>query len=141
MQLESYLHFNGNCEEALSFYADVFKGRIDSLNRFEGSPMEREVGDANKKRIMHATLVAGDLRLMASDGMPEHKHSAGSNVSLSLGTSDGAEGERVFNALAQGGKVDMPLQPVFWGGRYGMLTDRFGISWMISIGHTESEQQ
>lgn len=132
MQLEPYLHFDGNCEEALTFYADVLKGQIENLNRFEGSPMEHEVGDADKKRVMHATLVARDLRLMASDGMPEHKRSTDSNVSLSLATNDGAEGERVFNALAHGGTIDMPLQPVFWGGRYGMLTDRFGVSWMMS---------
>jgi len=134
MQLDAYLHFNGNCEEALDFYAAALGGKIENLNRFEGWPMEKEVGDDAKQRVMHATLVAGDLKLMASDGLPEHEHHAGtdSNVSLSLGTSDRAEADRVFAALSDGGKVTQPLEPVFWGGRFGMLTDRFGISWMMS---------
>jgi len=116
MQLDAYLHFNGNCEQALDFYAAALGGRIENLNRFEGSPMEKEVGDAAKQRIMHATLVAGDLKLMASDGLAEHEHHAGtdSNVSLSLGTSDRAEAERVSRHFPRAEK-----SPCRWSRRSG----------------------
>ena len=133
MQLFPYLHFRGNCEEALTFYAGALHGQIDGLQRFAGSPMEARVGDAHKNKVMHAAFVAGELRFMASDGLPgADRPVSDSNISLSLSTPDGAEAQRVFDALSEGGTVDMPLQSVFWGGRFGMLTDRFGVDWMMS---------
>ena len=131
MELEPYLFFYGRCEEALNFYKDVFGGEISSVHRFEGSPMEAQLPPNFKNKIMHANFKSPDLKFMASDGKPGQAQTEG-NVSLSLATEDAAEGERVFNALAQGGKISMPFQDVFWGGKYGALTDKFGIDWMMT---------
>ena len=132
MQLEPYLFFHGRCEEALNFYKACLGGEIAELNRFAGSPMESEVSDDYKNKIMHASFVCGDIRFMASDGRPGPGPDGEDDISLSLATSDAAEGERVFDALAQGGTVSMPFADQFWGGKFGSLTDRFGVQWMIS---------
>ncbi len=133
MDVTPYLHFDGNCEEAITFYASVLHGSIESLNRYGGSPLEAMAGEAHKDKIMHATVAAGDLKLMASDAVPGHERGPGSaKISLSLHSADAAEAAKTFEALAAGGEVTMPLQEVFWGGRFGMLTDRFGIGWMMS---------
>ncbi len=132
MQLNPYLHFDGNCEAALEFYAAALRGKLVGINRYAGSPMEATVGDAYKHEIMHASFEAGDVRFMASDSPNDEPRATDSNVSLSLYTADNGEGQRIFDALAAGGAIRMPLQDVFWGGHFGMLKDRFGISWMIS---------
>jgi PhnB protein len=133
MQLEPYLFFHGRCEEALNFYKECLRGEITSINRFEGSPMEASVGPDFKDKVMHASFVAGDVKFMASDGQPGSAPDGDDDIALSLATGDAAEGERVFNALAAGGTVSMPLKEQFWGGRFGSLTDRFGVQWMVSI--------
>jgi len=131
MQLEPYLFFYGRCEEALNFYKDVFGGEIIALNRFEGSPMESQVAPDERRNVMHATFKAPGLSFMAADGSAAGPVGEG-NVSLSLATSDDAEARRVFDKLSQGGKVTMPFDNVFWGGKFGMLSDRFGVCWMVS---------
>ncbi|MBC5825019.1 MAG: VOC family protein [Candidatus Eremiobacteraeota bacterium] len=134
MELEPYLHFNGNCEEALNFYKGIFGGEITSLNRYAGSPMEANMPAEHRQRIMHANFKSPTLKFMGADGMSESQaaKAADSRISLSLGTSDEKEAERVFNALAAGGSVDMPLQDTFWGAKFGTLTDKYGIDWMIN---------
>ena len=133
MQLEPYLFFHGRCEEALNFYQAALGGEITELNRFAGSPMDEHTPADYKQKIMHAGFVAGDVKFMASDGRPGDPPDGDDDIALSLATSDAAEGERVFNALAEGGTVSMPLAEQFWGGKFGGLTDRFGVQWMISI--------
>jgi len=133
MELEPYLFFHGRCEEALNFYKECLRGEIVGLNRFAGSPMESQVGSDYKDKVMHASFVAGDVKFMASDGRPAAPRDGDDDIALSLATGDAAEGERVFNALAAGGQVTMPLQDVFWGGKFGSLTDRFGVQWMVSV--------
>jgi PhnB protein len=133
VQLEPYLFFHGRCEEALNFYARCLGGEIVGLNRFGGSPMEGDVDAGWRDKIMHASLVAGDVKFMASDGRPGSPPDGQDDVALSLATGDAAEGERVFNALADGGSVDRPLADAFWGGKFGALTDRFGVQWMVSV--------
>jgi PhnB protein len=133
MQLEPYLFFHGRCEEALNFYKECLHGDIVGINRFEGSPMAEQVGPEYRDKVMHASFVAGDVKFMASDGRPGETLSRNDDIALSLATSDNAEGERVFNALARGGQITMPLQEAFWGGKFGSLTDRFGVAWMVSI--------
>ena len=128
MQLEPYLFFHGNAEEALTFYCDVFGGEITALNRYEGSPMEAEVDD--KRQVMHASFRAPGVAFMAADSS-RHNAQTG-NISMSLGSSDVAESQRVFDKLAQGGTVTMPFGETFWGAKFGMLTDRFGIDWMVN---------
>jgi PhnB protein len=133
MQLEPYLFFHGTCEEALNFYKRCLGGEITGLNRFAGSPMEQQVDAGYREKIMHASFVAGDVKFMASDGRPGSPSDGDGDIALSLATNDAAEGERVFNALAEGGKVTMPLEDAFWGARFGSLTDRFGVQWLISV--------
>jgi len=133
MQLEPYLFFHGKCEEALNFYKKCLGGEITSINRFAGSPMESDVDAAFRDKVMHASFVADGVQFMASDGRPGAPPDGEDDIALSLATSDPAEGERVFNALAEGGQVTMPLSDVFWGGRFGSLTDRYGVQWMVSV--------
>jgi PhnB protein len=130
MQLEPYLFFEGNCEEALTFYKDVFGGEI-SLMRYEGSPLESEMPPDYKQKVMHGNFKAPTLSFMGADTAPSH-HRHGGIIALSLATTDETEGRRVYAKLAEGGTATMPLDKVFWGGLFGMVTDRFGIDWMIS---------
>ncbi len=133
MQLEPYLCFYGRCEEALEFYKSALGGEYE-LNRFEGSPMAEQVDEGFRTKIMHADFKGPNFSFMASDGRAEKAYDPqDGNISLSLATLDRAEGERVFTALSQGGEVTMPLNETFWGGTFGMLTDRYGIEWMITI--------
>lgn len=130
MQLEPYIFFYGRCEEALEFYKRAIGGDYE-LSRFEGSPMADQVPPDFRNKVMHATFNAPGFSFMASDGQPGKTLSEEGNVSLCIATSDFAEAERVFNALAEGGNVMMPLGDAFWGGKFGVLTDRFKTEWMV----------
>jgi len=133
MQLEPYIFFHGRCEEALSFYVKCFGGEVVQMSRMSDAPAEFQ-GDASwSNKVMHATFVAGDLKFMASDGRPGNPPDGEDDIALSVATNDAGQGERVFNALSEGGKVEMALQDAFWGGRFGQVTDKFGIQWMVSI--------
>ncbi len=133
MQLVPYIFFYGRCEEALEFYKQTFGGTYELL-RNEDSPMRDEVAADSGKKVMHATFHGPSIDFMASDGreVKQVDPDAG-NISLGLSLSDQGEGERVFNALSQGGKVTMPLGEAFWGGKFGMLVDRFGTEWLVNI--------
>lgn len=137
MQLNPYLAFNGTCEAALNFYKDVLGGEIAYMQRFGDSPME--ISDDAKNRIMHATFNFGGNSFMASDSMPGQDAPDCSNISMSLGTDDIEATNRTFAALSEGGRVNMPLENTFWGARFGMLTDKFGINWMINCELPKSE--
>jgi PhnB protein len=125
-----YLSFSGNCEEALNFYASVLGGRIEGLNRFAGSPMESDVPPDFKNKIMHGSLTSPLGTLMGADS--SQSLDEGNRISLSI-TPQSADADRIFGRLAEGGTVMMPLQEVFWGGRFGVVTDRYGFSWMLSV--------
>jgi PhnB protein len=134
MQLEPYLLFDGTCEAALNFYKDIFGGQIDGLSRWSEMPKGSEgpsVTPETENRVMHANFRAPGLSFMASDATPGKKYGEGP-ISLSLGTDQVAEAERVFNRLAEGGNVEMPMTDMFWGARFGMLTDKYGIDWMVN---------
>lgn len=130
MQLHPYLTFYGSCEAALNFYKTIFGGEIVGLSYFGDSPME--IGEDDKKRVMHATFNFGNNSFMASDSMPGQDAPTRSNITLSLGTDDLEATNHTFAALAEGGQITMPLEDTFWGARFGMLTDKFGIHWMIN---------
>ena len=130
MKLVPYLGFNGNCEEAINFYNDVFNGEITQLGRYGESPME--TADELKDKIMHARLQFGDTLIMFSDMMGKHEAQAGNMISLSIDCDSTDQLEKVFSGMSQGGKVTMPLQDQFWGARFGMLTDKYGIHWMFN---------
>ena len=133
MQIEGYLFFNGNCEEALNFYAQALGGKVTALMRYEGSPMEKEVPAAWRNKVMHSNFEAEGAKFMASDTMPGMPAPIYGGFSMSLYVpNDKAKAEKLFNALAKGGKVTMPFAPPFWGGHFGMLIDPFGVPWMVS---------
>ena len=90
------------------------------------------IADEHKTMVMHSTFVSPALKFMASDGRPGSRPAETGNITMSLATKDIAEGERVFAALAAGGTVEMPLADAFWGARFGLLTDRYGIAWMLN---------
>ena len=129
MQLTPYLMFNGNCEEALNFYAKTIGGDIQNLSRFEGSPVEGVTSD--KQKVMHANFEGKGISFMASDGAQQTVANIG-NIHLCIDFKDAAAMENVFNAMSEGGKVTMPLQDTFWGAKFGMFTDKFGINWMFN---------
>jgi|SRR5215471_12292358 len=131
MQVNTYLNFNGQCEEAFRFYEKVFGGKIDAMIPHEGTPAAEHVPAAWLKKIMHAHLVAGNVVLMGSDVPPE-RYSQPKGFAVALHTKQVSEGERIFHALAEGGKVGMPMQETFWEVKFGMLVDRFGIPWMVN---------
>jgi PhnB protein len=134
MQLEPYIYFHGTCEEALAFYAKCLDGKVVGLTRFADSPMQEHAPPGYRDKVMHATLEADGIRLMASDGRPGSPPDGEDDIALSLGLPDAERAKRIFDALADGGEVTMPFEDAFWGGKFGSLTDRFGIQWMLSAG-------
>jgi PhnB protein len=131
MQLNPYLTFNGQCEEAFRFYEKVLGGKIEAMMPHEGSPMEQHVPPKWRSKIMHARLRLGDEVLMGSDAPPD-RYQPMQGFSVTLGIQDPAEAERVFHALSERGTVQMPIEKTFWALRFGMLVDQFGTPWMIN---------
>lgn len=130
MQLNPYLTFNGNCEEAFKFYAQALGGKILAMMSYAEMPGEKPAPEMSK-RIMHARMTVGDTLLMASDcHSGEDVEMKG--VMIALNVPDPKEADRVFQALAKDGKVQMDIQETFWAHRFGMLADRFGTPWMIN---------
>ena len=132
--VQPYLFFGGRCDEALEFYRTTLGAQVDFLMRYKESPEPLPPGrlpPGFEDKVMHATFRVGESTLMASDGCEEGPKFAG--FSLSLAVSTQAEADRVFTALAAGGQVQMPLTKTFWSPCFGMLTDRFGIGWMVSV--------
>ena len=129
--LGMYLFFDGNCAEAMRFYERALGGKLEALMTHAQSPVAAQTPPGSANRIMHASLNLGDHRLMASDAMPGH-YEGMKGFSLSLSYPTAAEAKRVFDALAEGGKVTMPLDKTFWAEAFGMLVDRFGTPWMVN---------
>lgn len=141
MQLNPYVSFNGQCEQAFKFYEKVLGGKITFMMTWGEMPGGADQFPAEAlKLIMHATLKVGDAVLMGADSPPgTYQHPKGTNVSLHL--KDIAEGERIFNALAENGTVQMPFAETFWSPGFGMCVDQFGIPWMVNCeGPAESEK-
>ena len=136
-QVNPYITFNGNCEEAFNFYKSVFGGEFPYIGRFGDMPAEegKQVSEEEKNRIMHVSLpISQETVLMGSDTGDDWSsgHQSGNNISLSVNTDSKEEADRIFNGLSEGGKVTMPLQETFWGAYFGMWTDKFGINWMVN---------
>lgn len=130
MRLSPYIFFPGNAEKALHFYSDIFGGTISDINRYEGSPIEN-LSD-NKQKIMHASVSFGESLVMVCDTTPDKVPPSGTNIQLSVEFADVNDMNMKFSKLAEGGKVTMDLQDTFWGSRFGMLADKFGINWMFN---------
>jgi PhnB protein len=131
MDLNTYLMFDGTCEAAFKFYEKVLGGKIVAMMTYAEMPGSAEMPKDSQKRIMHARIQVGDKVLMASDCPPGRPEAAkGFNVNISV--KDPAEADRLFDALATGGTIKMPIQETFWAIRFGMLVDQFGTPWMIN---------
>jgi PhnB protein len=132
MQVAPYLFFDGRCEEALNFYRKAIGAEVQMMMRFKESPEPPMVPPGNGDKVMHATFRVGDTNILASDGrcggQPKME-----GFALSLTVRDAAEAQRVFAALGEGGKVQMPLTKTFFSDSFGMVADRFGVSWMVYV--------
>lgn len=130
MHVQPYLFFDGRCEEALAFYREALGAEVTMLMRFRESPEPTFAPPDAGEKVMHASFKVGDTLVMASDGMcagkPEFR-----GVALSLTLADAAGVDRIFAALAEGGQVQMPPARTFFSPRFGMVADRFGVSWML----------
>ena len=135
MSVQPYLFFGGRCDEAIEFYSKALGAEVEMLMRFKESP-EPQPGlpECFEEKVMHVTLRIGETLLMASDGRCEGQANF-EGFSLSITASDEAEANRVFAALGEGGLVTMPLEKTFWAPQFGMLQDRFGVGWMVSVMH------
>ncbi len=132
MRVNPYLTFNGQCEQALKFYERVLGGKIVFMTTWGEMPDAAGQFPAEAQNlIMHATLNVGDSVVMGADSQPG-QHQAAKGINVSFHHIDTAECERVFNALAEGGQVQMPFQKTFWSAGFGMCVDQFGIPWMIN---------
>ena len=133
MALNPYLHFKGNCREAFDYYRLVFGGEFLMLSTFAEGPPEMEITDAERNQIMHVSLPVGANVLMGSDmpaclgAAPE----AGNNFSISVQAQNREHADKLHADLANGGRVQMAMQDMFWGDYFGSCTDRFGINWMV----------
>lgn len=130
-RLNPYLSFPGTCEEAFSFYARQLGGKIVAMMTFEGTPMADQVPPDWAKKIIHGQIEIDGTVLMASDASPAH-YEKPQGVSLCISPDDVDRAEQIFGALAEGGTVTMPLQQTFWATRFGMLTDKFDIRWLVN---------
>lgn len=143
MTVQPYLFFDGKCEEALEFYKKALDAKVDMMMRFKENPEPPQAGEpgcagpeqtaAMAEKIMHAAFTVGDAMIMASDGMCQGKPSF-QGISLAMTVKTEAEADKKFAALAAGGQVQMPLAKTFFSPKFGMVADKFGVSWMVMVG-------
>lgn len=133
-QINPYLNFMGKTEEAFNFYKSVFGGEFVMLQRFKDTPHGDSMSAEDKEKIMHVALPIGNSLLMATDALESMGQSLtfGNNFSIAIDPEDIDEATRIFNELAVGGQVIMPLEKKFWGAWFGMLVDKFGVQWMVN---------
>ncbi|HVY17809.1 MAG TPA: VOC family protein [Rhodopila sp.] len=133
MDIQPYVFFEGRCDEALGFYQQALGAKVEMLKRFQDAPDQSMVDPANAGKVMHASVRVGDTVFAASDGQCGGQSRFG-GFALTLTVDSEADAERIFAALAEGGEVRMPMAGTFFAKRFGMLTDRFGIMWMVIHG-------
>ena len=135
-QVNAYLTFNGNCEEAFNFYKGVFGGEFGQISKFKDIPPSpgQDFTAEEGERILHVSLpISNETILMGSDAHPRMGQVTwGQNLSLSVGTDSKEEADKIFNGLAAGGKITMPIADTFWGAYFGMFIDKFGFTWMVN---------
>ncbi len=134
IQVNPYLNFNGNCEEAFNFYKSIFGGEFSYFGRFSEMPGADQLPEAERNRIMHVTLpLSENFSIMGSDTSSfSGDVVTGTNISLMLNVNTTEHADEIYNALSAGGKIIMPLQKTFWGAYYGQFIDKFEIHWMIN---------
>ena len=134
MEVQPYLFFNGRCEEAVKFYQKALGAKVEMLMRFKDSPNgpNSDMGPVDPDKVMHSSIQIGSATVMASDGC-SNEPIGFKGFSLSLTAANEAEADRLFAALADGGEVQMPMDKTFFSPRFGVVADRFGVSWMIYV--------
>jgi len=144
-EVNTYLIFNGNCEEAFQFYKSVFGGEFQYVGKYKDAPPEEggeELSEEDSNRIMHISLPIGSSVLMGSDSHPKFGDVGfGDNFSISISPESTEEADKIFSGLAAGGRVDMPMQKTFWSPYFGMLKDKFGVNWMIDLSNCDEENK
>ena len=139
-QVNPYLTFKGNCEEAFNFYKSVFGGEFPYIGRFKDMPSDKPLPAGTGDLIMHVSLpISKETTLMGSDSSEAFGQvtNVGNNISISINTESEEEATKLFNGLSEGGKVTMPLIKTFWGAFFGMFTDKFGINWMVNYDYNK----
>lgn len=134
MQLQPYLSFEGRCDEALEFYRKALGAKAEFVQRFKDGPPQACPSPSAAEKVMHASVRIGDSAVFFSDGRCSGRP-AFAGISLALSVPDVKEGERLMKSLGDGGQVTMPFAKTFWTEGFGMLADRFGVQWMISVAH------
>jgi PhnB protein len=132
MNIQPYLSFEGRCDEAIEFYKKAIGAKVDMLMRFKEAPDQSMMSPGSGEKVMHAALRAGDAMLLMSDG----RCTGSANfhgIALALSAANDADAERMFSALAEGGKVNMPMTKTFFSSRFGMVADKFGVGWMVLV--------
>ncbi len=134
MRMNPYLVMNGNAREAIAFYENALGAKVIGVQTFGEMPADpnHPLPDGVKDRIMHALLKVGETDLMFSDTFPGMPYQTGNHVNIAIVTGDAGKSRQVLDALAEGGRVDMPLQETFWSPAYGQVTDKFGVVWQIN---------
>ena len=132
MQVQPYLFFEGRCEEAVEFYRSALGAEVTMLMRFKDSPDPAMISPGTEDKVMHASLRIGQTTVLASDGRCEGRPTF-QGFSLSLTVPSETEADRLFASLGDGGQVQMPLTRTFFSPRFGMVADRFGVSWMVYV--------
>ena len=134
MQVQSYLFFDGRCDEAIDFYKKTLGAEVDMLMRWKDSPDKSMCTPDNENKVMHASLKIGETRVMASDGRNTGSpHFDG--FALSVDAKNEADADKLFSGLSAGGKVVMPMGKTFFSPRFGMAQDKFGVNWMVIVEH------
>ena len=141
-----YLNFSDNCEAAFNFYKSVFGGEFVTVMRFKDVPSEEldeshQMSDGEAEKIMHVALPIGQETILMGSDVPEGMGAVtiGTNFAISLSADSEAEATALFNKLSAGGQVTMPLDKAFWGDYFGMLTDKFGVQWMVSYAYNQQD--
>ena len=132
MFVQPYLFFDGRCEEALAFYKKTIGAEVRMMMRWKDSPDPSMTSPGNEEKVMHAQFDIGETHVMGSDGRCEGKPNF-QGFALSISVDTEPEADRLFSALGDGGKVTMPMAKTFFSPRFGMLTDKFGVGWMIIV--------
>ena len=140
-QLNPYISFSGNAEEAFNFYKSVFGGEFSAVMRWGDNEECAEMPGIDKNSIMHIALPVGDSTIMGddSDGIMGKKLSAGNNHSITISPDSRDEADRSFKGLSDGGEATMSMQVAFWGGYFGSLTDKFGVQWLINYDNNQKK--
>ena len=130
MNVQPYLSFEGRAQEAIDFYKSALGAQVEAVMHFKDAPPDMQANMPNKDKVMHSAFKVGDTTIMATDGQCSGK-SEFSGITLTIQAGSDAEAEKLFNALAQGGKVNMPMSETFFATRFGMVAEKFGVGWMV----------